>query len=94
MNSIEASRSVNLFEFLQAVEGAPSGKLTEQEKNQVIETCKKALSWLDSNTLAEKEEYEHKMKEVQSECQPIMMKLHGAGGQSGGRGGPTVEEVD
>lgn len=74
--------------------------MTEQEKNQVIEACKKALTWLDSNTLAEKEEYEHKMKELQNECQPIMMKLHGsggaggAGGNQGGRGGPTVEEVD
>lgn len=58
-----------------------------------MNTCMKALSWLESNSLAEKEEYEHKMKEIQNECQPIMMKLHG-GSSGGGRGGPTVEEVD
>ena len=58
-----------------------------------------ALRWLDSNQLAEKEEYEDKYQQLQKVCTPIMAKLHGAsqqGNQSGagGSGGPTVEEVD
>lgn len=65
------------------------------------------MTWLDSNSLAEKEEYEHHLKELQKVCGPIMAKMHGSGGASGqaqaggnsagaapGGKGPTVEEVD
>lgn len=61
------------------------------------------MSWLDNNTLAEKEEFEDHLKDCQRVCGPVMTKMHGAGGGdsgakssqgSGGRGGPTVEEVD
>jgi len=59
----------------------------------------KVLSWVEKNQLAEKEEYEHKLEELQKICTPIMTKLHTAGntGQGpspGSRQGPTVEEVD
>ena len=50
----------------------------------------KVLSWVESNQLAEKEEFEHKMEELQKTCSPIMAKLHGQGQGAG----PTVEEVD
>lgn len=59
------------------------------------------MAWLDSNTLADKEEFEHHLKELQKVCSPIMAKMHGQqsgqgesqGGHTGGKG-PTVEEVD
>lgn len=51
------------------------------------------LSWLDNNQLAEKDEFEDKLKELQKDCSPIMVKLH-QGSQPGGAKGPTVEEVD
>ncbi|XP_066992355.2 heat shock 70 kDa protein cognate 2 [Anabrus simplex] len=83
------------FGVKQAVEDAAAGKLTEEDKKLVQEKCAATLSWLDSNTLAEKEEYEDKLKALQKGCGPIMMKLHGGAqqGASGGKG-PTVEEVD
>jgi L1 cell adhesion molecule like protein len=65
-----------VFGVKQAVE--ESKKLPESEKNTVVQKCKDVLTWLDNNQLAEKDELEHKLKEVQSEFQPIMMKLHGA----------------
>lgn len=56
------------------------------------------MSWLDGNQLAEKDEFEHKLKELQQDCAPIMMKLHQGGAAQGGGAqggkGPTVEEVD
>lgn len=60
------------------------------------------MRWLDNNSLADKAEYEHHLKELQRTCSPLMTKLHGgsggggSGGRSGGNGrsGPTVEEVD
>ena len=74
-------------------------KLGNEDKAKVNQEVDKALNWLDSNQLAEKEECEDKYQQLQKICSPIMAKLHGAsqqaqGGQSGGNGGPTVEEVD
>ncbi|KAJ3665764.1 hypothetical protein Zmor_001239 [Zophobas morio] len=88
-----------IFSVKQATEDAPADKLTEDDKKLVGEKCSAALSWLDSNQLAEKDEFEDKFKELQKDCSPIMMKLHqgaqASGAQPGPGGkGPTVEEVD
>ncbi|XP_050304050.1 heat shock 70 kDa protein cognate 2-like [Anthonomus grandis grandis] len=80
-----------IFSAKQAVES--SDKLTEDDKKLVEDKCSTALQWLDSNQLAEKDEYEDKLKELQKDCQPIMMKLHQNGAQQG-TAGPKVEEVD
>jgi heat shock 70kDa protein 1/2/6/8 len=98
-NSLESY----IFGCKQAVEDAAAGKLSDADKQVVKDKCTSEMNWLDANQLAEKEEYEHRLKELQKVCSPIMAKMHGAGaqGQAGGAGpgpaggkGPTVEEVD
>ncbi|XP_017768115.1 PREDICTED: heat shock 70 kDa protein cognate 2-like [Nicrophorus vespilloides] len=78
-----------IFSAKQAVEDAPADKVTADDKKLVQDKCSAVLSWLDANQLAEKDEFEDKLKELQKECQPVMMKLHQAGAA-----GPKVEEVD
>ncbi|NXX35501.1 HSP70 protein, partial [Nicator chloris] len=72
------------------------GKISDQDKQKVLDKCKEVVSWLDRNQMAEKEEYEHKQKELEKLCNPIVTKLYrGDGGSgAGGSGGPTIEEVD
>ncbi|BES97299.1 Heat shock protein [Nesidiocoris tenuis] len=97
-----------IFSVKQAIEDA-GDKLSSSDKDLAKSKCDDALRWLDNNTLADKEEYEHKLKELQNECVQFMTKIHQGGQQqpggcgqqsynaSGfqqGRGGPTVEEVD
>jgi len=67
-----------IFTAKQTVESAPPEKLTESDKETINQKCQEALKWLDNNSLADKSEYEHKMKELENELKPIMMKLHGA----------------
>ena len=89
------------FGVKQAVNEA-GDKLSESDKESAIKECEQAVKWLDSNTLAEKEEYDHKLDELQKAVSPLMMKLHGGNqphgqpaGNTGSNGrGPTVEEVD
>ena len=82
-------------------------KVSEAERKTVLDKCSEAIKWLDSNQLAEKEEFEHKLKDVEAVCKPVVTKLYGgAGGMPGGMpdaaggaprggaGGPTIEEVD
>lgn len=93
-----------VFGVKQAVDDAPADKIPESDKQKVLQKCQDTLKWLDNNLLADKEEYEYKLKELESECKPVMMKMHGnqggpqgfhAGGQQArSSGGPTVEEVD
>ncbi|KAF7279111.1 hypothetical protein GWI33_007624 [Rhynchophorus ferrugineus] len=96
-----------IFQLKQAIQDC-GDKLSSEDKSIVEQECDEALRWLDSNTLAEKEEFEHKQKELTSKCSPIMSKLYGntgaqmpsgCGQQAGGfkgsaQGGPTIEEVD
>lgn len=98
-NSFEAY----IFACKQAVEDAPAGKLSEDDKKVVRDKCSSELSWLDTNTLADKDEFDDRLKEIQRVCSPIMSKLHGGSagagqastGAAGPKGkGPNIEEVD
>merc|ERR1712188_136894 len=60
-------------------------KLSEDDKSKAEKAIDDALSWLESNQLAEKEEFEHKQKEVEGVCSPIMQAMYSQGG--GGEGG-------
>ncbi|KAM4702113.1 heat shock 70 kDa protein-like [Discoglossus pictus] len=68
------------------------GKISEDEKRTIVEKCNKILSWLESNQLAEKEEYVHQQKELEKVCNPIITKLYQgatAGGMPGGMPGSS-----
>ncbi|XP_018799164.1 PREDICTED: heat shock protein 68 [Bactrocera latifrons] len=88
-----------VFGVKQAADEAGS-KLSQSDKDRVLEKCKETIKWLDSNTTAEKEEFEYKLEELTKICSPIMTKMHQQTGgassqpQPGNYGGPTVEEVD
>ncbi|CAL1285581.1 unnamed protein product [Larinioides sclopetarius] len=95
-NSLESY----VYSVKQAADSVGNDRLSSSDKEKVKQTCEGIIQWLDNNTLAEKDEIEHKMKEVQSELSPIMTKLH-QGAQNMGHGatasagsGPTIEEVD
>ncbi|KAF6201496.1 hypothetical protein GE061_003887 [Apolygus lucorum] len=93
-----------IFSVKQALDEA-GDKLTPSDKETARSKCDDALRWLDSNSLATKEEYDHKLQELQNECVHFMKKIHQQGAPQGAQncgqqnyngqsGGPTVEEVD
>merc|ERR1712134_240718 len=61
-------------------------KLSSEELAGAQTALDEALKWMDSNQLAEKEEFEDKQKELERMSKPIMSKIYGgAGGQSCGQ---------
>nr|AFM45299.1 heat shock protein 70III(A6) [Habrobracon hebetor] len=61
-------------------------KISASDKQVVLDKCNEIIKWLDANQLADKEEYEHKQKELEGICNPIVTKLY-AGGMPGGMPG-------
>ncbi|CAN6332808.1 unnamed protein product [Urochloa humidicola] len=86
-----------------------ASKLAADDKKRIEEAIDGAISWLDANQLAEADEFEDKMKELEGICNPIIAKMYqGAGADMGGAAGmdedvpaggisgagPKIEEVD
>lgn len=64
------------------------GKITDTDKTLIMDKCNETIKWLDGNQFAEKEEFEHRQKELEAICNPIITKLYqGAGGAPGGMPG-------
>merc|ERR1711983_471087 len=81
-------------------------KIGENDRKTILDKCNETISWLDNNQTAETDEFQHKQKEVEGICNPIISKLYqqsggmpnggmpnGAGASNGQGSGPTVEEV-
>ena len=87
---------------------AVGGKLDGGDKDKIEKAIEEAVNWIEANQLAEVEEFEHKLKELEAVCNPIITKMYQGGGggmpggmpdmggaPSGGSGaGPKIEEVD
>merc|ERR1712142_462173 len=78
------------FNVKQSVEDDKlKGKISDEDKDAVVNKAKEVLEWLDNNQTAEKDEFEHQKKELEGVANPIMTKLYqsgaaGAGGMPGG----------
>lgn len=98
-----------VFNVKATVESCKDDRLSEDEKRMALQKCKETLGWLDSNLLAEKEEFVSRMEELSKFCGPVIAKLNTAGktgedlsnggcgqqaGNAGGQSGPNIEEVD
>ncbi|XP_072398685.1 heat shock protein 70 A1-like [Diabrotica undecimpunctata] len=64
-----------VFQLKQAVQEC-GDKLSSEDKSAIERECESCLKWLDSNILADKEEYEDKQKELTKVCSPIMTKVY------------------
>merc|ERR1712187_973225 len=51
-------------------------KISEDDKKKATEAIDDALKWLEGNQMAEKEEFEHKRKEIEGICTPIMTAMY------------------
>lgn len=74
-------------------------KLGSEDKQKLLDICNESLKWLDNNQTADKQEYDHKLKETEHVCNPIIKNLYDTGksdeaGSSGPKEGPHIDEVD
>ena len=56
-------------------------KISAEDKGKISDALSEAQDWLNANQDAEKDDFESKLKELQSVCDPIVSKVYqGAGG--------------
>ncbi|RVW57070.1 Heat shock cognate 70 kDa protein [Vitis vinifera] len=65
-------------------------KLPPEDKKKIEDAIEQAIQWLDANQLAEADEFEDKMKELESLCNPIIAKMYQ--GSGGGDFGGAMDE--
>ena len=56
-----------------------ASKLSPEDKERIEKAVDEAIAWLDSNQLAEADEYEDKRKELEDIAQPIMTRMYQEG---------------
>lgn len=78
-----------IFNMRHAMDGV-GDKLTEDEKSSVKLKCDVALKWLENNSLAKKEDYEHKLKELERDFHDAVKKLYLAEQAEGPCGSQTT----
>ncbi|KAK9801854.1 hypothetical protein WJX73_002019, partial [Symbiochloris irregularis] len=63
-----------------------AGKLDPEDKAKIEKEVDATIEWLDHNQLAEVDELEAKLKELEGVCSPVIAKMYqgGAGGAPGG----------
>ena len=62
-------------------------KIDAADKESIEKAVNETVSWLDGNQMAEQDEFEDKLKELEGICNPIIQKMYAAGGGGGMPGG-------
>lgn len=57
-----------------------ASKLSSGDKDTIEKAVEETIEWLDRNQLAEVEELEHKLKELENVCNPIISRMYQGGG--------------
>ncbi|CAH8356441.1 unnamed protein product [Eruca vesicaria subsp. sativa] len=66
-----------VYKMRNTIRGVKIGeKLAADDKKKIEDSVKAAIEWLGVNHLAECDEFEDKMKEVESICKPIIAKMY------------------
>lgn len=69
-------------------------KLSEEDKGTIKDALTDAQDWLNANTDAEKDDFEDKLKELQTICDPIISKVYQSQGGQSGSDSHEEEEYD
>jgi len=69
-------------------------KLSDEDKSKIKDAITDAQDWLNANQDAEKDDFDDKLKELQSVCDPIIAKVYQAQGGQGQAGAAEDEEFD
>jgi len=65
-------------------------KLSDDEKKMISDKCEETIRWLDGNQQAEKDEFDHRQKELEDLFNPIVKRIYSEAGGGAGGGMPDM----
>ena len=90
LKKVEAKNSLENYAYSMRNtinEDGVKDKIDAADKESIEKAVNETVSWLDSNQMAEQDEFEDKLKELEGICNPIIQKMYAAGGGGGGMPG-------
>ena len=90
LKKVEAKNSLENYAYSMRNtinEDGVKDKIDAADKESIEKAVNEAISWLDGNQMAEQDEFEDKLKELEGICNPIIQKMYAAGGGGGMPGG-------
>ncbi|CAE5956938.1 unnamed protein product [Arabidopsis arenosa] len=91
---IDARNKLETYVYNMKSTMADKEKISDEDKEKMEEVLKETLEWLEENVNAEKEDYDDKMKEVESVCNPVIKSVYEkTGGESEDDGGDDHDEL-
>lgn len=69
-------------------------KISDDDKNTIKDAVKDTQDWLNSNSDAEKEEFEEQQKNLENICNPIISQAYGGQAPPGGSDGDYEKPDD
>ena len=78
MLSAKSSLEAYCFNMLQTMDDDRlKAKITGSDRRSVVDACDEAIKWLDVMHIGDKSVFEHKQKDVEKVCAPVITKLYG-----------------
>lgn len=96
---VRCKLEMHIYKVKQTLDDVGS-RLSDSECSLAKRKCEETLRWLDSNSLAKKDEYEKKLKEMKNAWAPLLKKLHDTRPRTPGtwyraiNDGPVIEEAE
>jgi len=90
LKKVEAKNSLENYAYSMRNtinEDGVKDKIDASDKEAIEKAVNETISWLDGNQMAEQDEFEDKLKELEGICNPIIQKMYAAGGGGGMPGG-------
>ena len=90
LKKVEAKNSLENYAYSMRNtinEDGMKDKIDAADRETLEKAINDTISWLDSNQMAEQDEFEDKMKELEGVCNPVIQKMYAAGGGGGGMPG-------
>ena len=51
-------------------------KLSDEDKQEILDKCNEIINWLDKNQIAEKEEFKHHQEELKKVCNLVIPTMN------------------